>query len=520
MAFDYSSKNDRLKIINVIKSDNNKKRKANSLRQFRCYSDNLDQYVQERLLQSFSEETFKMMPVISSINLVKRITDQSSSIYNMPPKREFSNLDKEAEAKVRAIYADGQFDNKLLRCNRFYTLQAQNHLYVKLSDKKLDLVPLLQHNIDAIPADENPEVADAYVVANFDRQNYNQPPSSYSATSATGFRGTSDAGYISPNIVNSAIADTEDYKATVERYTHWSKDYNFIYNGKGDLIGEDKDISNPIEMIPIIDVYQYKDFTYFVEQGSGVVEFCIEYNVSLTDLMFISRLQGFAQACISGDKEVLDKMTAVQLGPAHIIKLPNSPVDGKETKMQFLNRGSDITGSQSSIEMLISNFLTSKGIDPKTISGKGDSQKYASGTERLLAMIERFESSRADYDLFKNVEARVYELVKAYVNKYSGTEFLDEKYWMKIPEDSEVSVDFKRPELVQGEDERTSTIVKKIDAGLMSKVEAIMDLRSVTREKAEEVLKSIQKDNASFVGALVNNLEDQDQVEDKDNDKE
>lgn len=517
MAFDYSLKQDRKKIIDLIKGDSNKKRKATSLRQFRCYSDNLDQYVQERLLQSFSEETFRMMPVISSINLVKRITDQSSSVYNMPPSREFSNLSDETKAIVNQIYLDGQFDNKMMRANRFYTLQGQNHLYVKLVDGKIQLVPLLQHNIDAIPTTDNQEVADAYVIANFDRQFYNQSPYSYNQVSKTGFRGTSDAGYISPNYTNTAIADSEDYRSTVERYTFWSSEFNFICDGNGDLIDDSGDVSNPIEINPIVDIYQYKDFTYFVEQGSGVVEFCIEYNVALTDLMFISRLQGFAQACVSGDKEVLDKMTAVQLGPAHIIKLPNSPVDGHPTKMEFLNRGSDIKGSQDSLEMIISNFLTSRGVDPKTISGKGDSQKFSSGTERLLAMIDRFESSRADYDLFKNVESQVYNVVKSYIAKYSGTSFLDKKYWCKIPDDSEVTVIFKRPELVQGDSEKADTVIKKLDNGLMSKVEAVMELRGVNREMAEQILAKIQEDNAEYLAGFSDDVDNS--VDDVDNEK-
>jgi hypothetical protein len=503
MALDLSNIQIRKNIIESINSEDNKKRKATSLRQYRCYSDNLDQYVQERLLQSFSKETFQMMPMISSINLVKRITDQTSSIYNMPPERSFTELSKEQEDTVKKIYSDISADNKMMRSNRFYNLQGQNHVYVKLVDGKFNFVTLLNHNIDAIPSEDDPEKAECYVIANFDRHNYTKSPNNYSSNSKTGFMGTSDAGYLNPALNNSVIADNQDYKASLDRYTFWSAEYNFVCDGNGEIVGEDKtDILNALGMIPIVDVSQFKDYTYFVEQGSSTVEFCIDYNVALSDLMFITRLQGFAQGIISGDKEVLDKMTTIQLGPAHIIKLPSSPITGKETKLEFANRGSDIKGSQDSLNMLLANFLSSRGIDPKTISGTTDGQKFTSGFDRLLAMIERFEASRSDYDLFETVEFQIYEIIKKYLSVYSGTEFLDKAYAVSIPEGSEISVSFKKPELIQSDTEKVDTVIKKIENGLQSRVEAIMEIRGVDRLKAEEISKAIQIDNGLVINEV------------------
>jgi hypothetical protein len=441
-----------------------------------------------------------MMPMISSINLVKRITDQVSSIYNIPPDRSFVGLTKDSEEVIKSIYSDMSIDNKMMRSNRFYSLQGQNHIYVKLVDNKINLVTLLNHNIDAIPSEEDPEKAECYVIANFDRYDYVNAPNSNMFNSKTGFTGSSNAGYLDQALTNSIIADNTDYKAALHRYTFWSNDYNFVCNGHGEIVGEDKeDLSNPLGVIPIIDVSQFKDYTYFVEQGSSTVEFCIDYNVALSDLMFITRLQGFAQGIISGDKEVLDKMTTIQLGPTHIIKLPTNPITGKETKLEFANRGSDIKGSQESLNMLLANFLSSRGIDPKTISGTADGQKFTSGFDRLLSMIDRFEASRSDYDLFSNVEKIIYNIVKAYVNLYSGTEFLDRKYYTSIPDGSYVSVSYKKPELIQSDSEKVDTVIKKLENNLQSRVEAIMEIRGVDRQKAEEIYQVIKQDNGLLV---------------------
>jgi hypothetical protein len=340
-----------------------------------------------------------------------------------------------------------------------------------LVNGKFLIQPLYLHNLDVVESEDNPEVGEAYIISNFDKINE-----------------------VDSDQVNQIIADKDDYKRSLERYTLWSKDYNFIFDGNGKIVGDEQDVNNEIKIIPIVDLALTKDFTYFVQDGGSLVNFAIDYNVALSDLMFISRLQGFAQGAVSGDKDVLDKMTTVEMGPAHLIKLANSP-DGNPTKLEFIQRGSDIQGSIEAIEILLSNFLTSRGIDPKVISGKGESVSYSSGVERLLAMIERFEASRANFDLFGWYEKKSYEIIKAYVNTYNGkTDILDSDYQTAIPEDSEISVKWSRPELVQGEQERVDLLTKRVEAGLISKVEAIMIDRQIPREEAEKVVKIIAED--------------------------
>lgn len=482
----------RKQIIDDIGSYPNVMRKNTSLRQYRCYNDNLDQYVQEKVRQQFSEDTVKMMPVISSINLVKRITDQSSQIYVREPNRTFSNLDEEKVKIIDDLYADISINTKMLRSHRFYNLQNQNFLYLILKDKELKLKPLLKHQIDAIPNEEDPEVADGYIISNYDRENYLNAPTNFTEQTQTGFRGSSQAGFIGQTL-ESDIAGNKDYKKTLQRFTFWTKDLNFVTDGTGKIVSG-SDISNALGLIPIIDIASNKDNNFFVEQGSSLVEFALEYNLGLTDMMFISRLQGFAQGVIQGDKEVLDKMTTMQLGPTHIIKLPNSPIDAKPTDFKFINRGSDIAGTMKALEMLLSNFLTSKGIDPKVITGTGESTKYNSGFERFLSLIEKFETSKSDFDLYKKAEYNLFEIIKKYLDLYSNTDLLMKDYWVSIPEDCDINIKFYKPEVIQSETEKIDLLIKKMEAGLISKVEAIMSDREVGHEEAGMILDSINSE--------------------------
>jgi hypothetical protein len=478
---DYLSKFDRLKIIEDIKAEENRARKRKSFKEFECYTDNLKKYVDEAIVKQFSAKTKSMMPVVASINLVKRIVDQESSVYMEPPNRTFvGSIDEQTEQQLEALYEEISFDTKALKAERIFNLQKQAHVYFRLVDGKFLVQPIYAHNLDVVESETNPEIADAYIISNFDK--------------------TED---VDSDQVNQIIADKDDYKRSLERYTLWTKDYNFVFNGNGDIVGDQNDIENPLGIVPIIDLALTKDFTYYVQDGSNLVNFCIDYNVSLSDLMFISRLQGFAQGAVSGDKEVLDKMTTVEMGVAHLIKLANSP-DGNPTKLEFIQRGSDINGSIRSIEVLLSTYLTSKGIDPKVVTGSGESVKYSSGIDRLLAMIEKFEASRANFDLFLSYERKALDILASYLRVYNGRpQILDSKYFMTLPEDLSVSVKWRKPEMIQGEKEKVDLYKAKIDANLMSPVEAIMEDRKLSREEAEFVYRQIQQDTLGLFDGQV-----------------
>ena len=61
--------------------------------------------------------------------------------------------------------------------------------------------------------------------------------------------------------------------------------------------------------------------------------------------------------------------------------------------------------------------------------------------ERLLAMIELFEASKSDYDVYRRAESNVYKVVKAWHNNLKNTDMLDPKYLTaELPDDSEIEI--------------------------------------------------------------------------------
>lgn len=203
-------------------------------------------------------------------------------------------------------------------------------------------------------------------------------------------------------------------------------------------------------------------------------------------------MQGFSQAYLKGPADLIPQN--IQIGPNYVLKLPVDPNNQADIEFGYASPTPDLSGTNESGEALLSNFLSSRGVDPSTISGKGQSKNFASGTERLLSMIESFEASKSDYDIYKRAESDIYTIVKAWHNSLKDTDLLDPKYkTSELPDNSEVEIVFAGPEMIQSESEKLENISKKLELGLMSELEAIMETRDIDKTAAEKIQKEIEE---------------------------
>jgi hypothetical protein len=483
----------RKKLIDEIKGLENKGRREESVKQVEIFNDRLGQYVYEKLREKYSKNTVREMPVIQSINLARRIVKQEASVYQEQPDRFFSDLDDDQLEAINNIYKDMGADFKLKKSNESYKLQSQNHVMIVPKDGKLLMRVLRNHHVDSIPDPMDPETAMGYVISAFDKSMILEDHTS--DTRATGYVGDSRTFETdSSNRKNEMIGDEDDYKSLLERYVVWTKDLNFIMDGKGNILSEETE--NPIGMLPIIDISIEKDFEYWVRQGEAVTGFTVDYNCLLSSLAQIMHMQGFSQAyMIAGEETIAENIV---IGPNHILKLPIG-VDGSRPEFGFASPSADLQGSIQLLETTLANFLSSRGIDPDTISGSLQSNTSTSGVQELLRMIKQFKATKDDFAIYENAEAKVYEIVKAWHNVAIGTDLLDPKYTSReIGETSEISVLFHRPEMQTTEQERLDAWEKKINMGAASRVDMLMDIYNLDKDEAQE--KALEIDEVELGG--------------------
>lgn len=496
---------ERVRLIGEIQNNENKQRRADSMKQVEIFNDRLFQYVWENLRKKYSANTVNEMPLVASINLSRRIVKNEASIYKEPPKRVWSELSEKQTETTQLIYDDMFIDSKLMKSNESFKLQNQNHFMVIPKNGQLIGRILRNHHLDSIPDPNDPETALGYAISAFDKHQFLE--NFKDQKSPTGFKGTSQHTLTNrSNRTNETIGDPDDYRSVLQRYVIWTKEFikfnmeteqeelvpglNFIMNGKGDIVSGE-DIFSPIPtVLPIIDISIEKDFEYWVRQGEAVTDFCIDYNVAFSSLSQIVEMQGFAQAFLKGPKDLIPE--SIVVGPNHILKLPIDPDNPTDTEFGYASPNPDVSGSISYIETLLSNFLSSRGIDPKTITGKADVNKFSSGIERLLSMLEKFEASKEDHTLYEKTEIKIWELIKMWHNALKGTDKLDDKYTTnELPEDSRISVVFDRPEMIQTEQEKVDLWDSKREKEFASRLDAIADIHNMGREEAKEKAKQI-----------------------------
>jgi hypothetical protein len=125
MIYNLSNIDDRKRLINNINSENNKARKQDSLRSSEIAGGRLHQYVKEKLLGELEKSSVKEMPIISSINIQKAVTDKKATIYKRKPERMFTETTPEQEMTLLKIYRDMKLDEKLNTANKNYIYQDQ-----------------------------------------------------------------------------------------------------------------------------------------------------------------------------------------------------------------------------------------------------------------------------------------------------------------------------------------------------------------------------------------------------------
>lgn len=499
IALDLNKLEDRQELIKNIISENNKERKTISLRDVEVYNGRIHQHVHDHLSKRFDQTSLQEMPIVSSINLAKRVVDQEGSIYKDEPNRSFTELSDDQTKKVDLIYRDMSANAKFLRSNRSFKLQGQSHVMIIPKNGKLIMRSLRNHHLDKIDDVTDPEQAAGYVISTFNKENLLDNERRNAGGGAGGGGQLQNRTERDSTRINTPIGDGADWQITTGSFTVWTKEHNFTMNEQG-VITSGTDIFNPIGVIPIIDISNEKDFEYWVRESSSNVDFTIEYNAFWSDTLQINAMQGYAQAYLIADDSIMPQ--SVQVGPNFILRLPTQEGSDQRPEFGFANPSPDMDGAIKVGESLLANFLSSKGQDTTLVSGSAQASKFSSGVERLLSMIDKFEASRADMDVYRRAEMEAYNIVRAWHNKSIGTSLLDKKYVSTtIPEDSEVSPDFAGPEMIQSEEERITNWERKIEQGLASRVDAIMDLESInTRERAIERLAEIDKDELDFLG--------------------
>lgn len=481
---DLFNTNEMKDVFSEIEGYENRVRKYLAYKQLDVYSGNQDKYIYQRISQLYGKDACNQIQAITSINLATRIVNTEASIYKYPPTRVFANATEQMQAQIDQHYKFMQSDEKLKTANRYFRLGNQCAVQVLPKNGGLKTRVLYTHQYDVVPMASDPDAAEVYII-----------PLQASKTDRQDFVNVSDN-------INQTIADKNDADLAKNKYIIWTAQYNFMCNGLGQFLDPAtqqprqptaEEIINPIGRLPFIDVSGDKTLGFFNSGGNALSDFTITFGVILSDLGEIVKLQGYSQPVISS----LEEPKSISVGPHRVLWLKkdkNEPGD-KDPKFEFASPSPDLEGSLSFAENTLRMFLTSRGTDSRLITS-GQTDQYASGFERLLAMVDRAEATAEDKVLFQRVEQDYFNLIRDWNNYLIGTSdgLSDENKISPISDSVEMAVKFHEPMQVMTQEEKENSVQKRMELGLLSRKDAMKEIYGVEDAKAEEMIVAIDEE--------------------------
>lgn len=493
---DLTKMSERKAVIEEIQSDENTRRKDEHQKRFDVYQDRATRYIEQKMRDEMKLKTIQQMRKLYSIIPCKKIISEMASLYDMEPERTYDNASDNELQQIENMQDLGRVDARMRVANAYFKLHKQIALLV-LPNPATGLIerkPMGPHMYDVIPNSENPEVGDVFLMNVWDRR--------IRRTSVEPV-GRYQRSYQQNATIDESIADDDDYRSKLNVYKVWDKNVHFTMNGKGEIVSDGgRPMEHTLGRLPIVDISIDKDFTYFVKNGSNVAEFSIDWALALTDQSNIFRMQGFSQPIIASDKLPEN----VEIGPNNVLFLELDPArENFQPRFEFVSPSPDIGGGLEWLEFMLKAFMSSEGVDTSTITGRGDSRQFTSGMDRLLHMLDMFTASKQDMDIFRRAEKEAFDLERAWSNEFqSVTEpfQLDPKLQVAtLSDDIEMEIKFAEPSF-ETEKEKTDRINMWVDEEYMSKVEAIMEIRGVTEDRALEIIQEIEDNKMDRINRM------------------
>ena len=475
---DITRKIDRAELIREMRADENRRRKEEQFKRREIYNGRSAYYVEEDLKEEFNYETVKEMRKIYSINICKKVVDELASIYRTEPERIFTEVSEGQHEEIIRAYDKFEVDQMMKRANKMFKLHDQCTIKVIPKHGKLVPMALSPHQYDVIPMDDDPTKAYGYVINTLDRSLFLDDVGEPSRYQNIG------------NTLNEKIADVDDYRSHMNKYVWWTKEWNMVTDQQGDLLEEP--VVNPINELPFIDISSDREFEYWSRAGSDIADFQLEFLKILSDHFNVLKLQGYSQAVIVSE-EVPEQF---RVGPNTILHLRQRADGTQSPSFEFVTPSPDMSASLESIELFIRAFLSTRGLNAGTIASRQSGESFSSGLERLLAMLEKFEATSDDLAQFHTVEDKYYHLFKKWQEASASNDLLADDCKIRgLSPESKVEVMYHKPEMIQTQKEIQDSAIALMEAGLMSRKQAIAKIHGITEEAAEEVLADIDADD-------------------------
>jgi len=313
------------------------------------------------------------------------------------------------------------------------------------------------------------------------------------------------------------IADSPEDAGTDEkhrRFIWWSDEYHFTTDNTGAIVDvPSKDaatfreqVTNPIGLLPWENIAGDQDGQYWAQGGEDVTDGSILINKILTDVNFITFIQGWGQLVISA-KDVPKKIKG---GPdnAFIFDIQEGdPVP----QVFYATSNPPIQGWLDTIMTTLAMILSTNNLSVRNIATKLDAATAASGIALLIENSESLDDIRNLQEMYRDKEPQIWEILRRWHELFAKPDALVKNLQEINPfKDADVRLKFNEFRAPISEKEKLEEIKIRKELGINSMAELLMkDNPDLSEDEAKERIKKLTEEKKEkmeqFGGGLIKN---------------
>jgi len=500
----------RRQIIEEITGSENVARKREAKKRYEIYKDKTKKYVIENLKNEGLKETTvaQMENRAANVSIVKKIVNKRARSYVGGVQR--STDDELATGKVNAMENMLDYDSKMKKSDRFRDLYKNCAIYFvpeidDLSSKfRLKMMILSPWQYDVIEDARDREKAKVVVLSDYSET------ASYSSAS----RSESDAklhdGPIasSSDGIDNAIADHPNDAGADGNitFTWWSDTHHFVTDEAGQVIPDRSPEmqDNPIGILPFTMISEDQDGEFWAQGGDDLIEGAVLINTIITDMFFISKMQGYGQIVVSGK----NLPTFMETGPNNAIFLEYDPGnEDPKPDFEIVSSSPPIDQWLRSIEQYVALLLTTNNLSTSTIKMSLDGQTFPSGIAMIIDMAEVSAEMQDNREQFEDSERRNWFIIALWTSLLIEKNQADKKLLAigSMDPDVDVNVKFTEQKATVSEAEKLDNLDKRKNLGINEMVDLIkidnpdMDDKQALEKLTRIAAERLQRMNISFV---------------------
>jgi len=466
-------------IVDKIQSE--KPRLDLNAKLFNIYEGHVGDYLEEKMISDLSEGSYKEARERKcSINILKKVIDKLSKIYQQEPNREVLGGSKTDYKIVKNFEEILNIDHKLNVNNELMNLYKYSLLQLSLD------VENRKPFIRTIPNHK-------FVVINLSKTN----PTT-------------------PDIVCLLMDSVKDAHMDVDIYHIYTDDQFAVYDGNGkirfDLMNElEQDGENPVGKKPFIYLNSSENLSMPKVQ-SDTFDITLLIPLLLTDINYIAKFSAFS---ILYGIDIDDKN--MKRAPNTFWRFKSDVTTDKAPSIGTVKPEGDIDVLTKSAMDQFGLWLNTKGIKPSSI---GDADNLASGVAKMIDEADITDSRTWQASLYTTFEKEFWDLLLKYWYPF----WLDQGFVDNIGvfnPNSKVIPRFKPQTPLQDRGKLVVDLKTEMEAGFLTQKRAIKILNpKMTDSEIDILIKEIEMEKP--IPVVMNDAEaaNKEQDTDENNDKD